>query len=80
MLDPMTEPGRDQPARTDASLRTMLGVAAWGALSTGGAFQLSGGSVVWFLIWMIVIGIAVRLLAYAVVTRRGETPPPGWWI
>lgn len=58
----------------------MLTVAAWGAVSTGGAYQLSGGSIGWFVLWMAVIGVAVRPLAYAVVVRRGDIPPPHWWM
>lgn len=80
MLASMTDPSSDRPTPPEASLRTMLGVAAWGALTTGGAYRLAGGSMGWFVVWLVGIGLAVRLIAYVVVTRRGETPPPRWWV
>ncbi len=59
--------------------RTMLRVAAWGAATTLIAYLLSGGSIPWFIAWMLVIGITQRLVAYWIVRRRGEHPPPHWW-
>jgi hypothetical protein len=42
-------------------------------------YLLSGGSLVTFIILIVVIGVLLRLVAFALVRARGQWPPRGWW-
>jgi ABC-type xylose transport system permease subunit len=59
-----------------AAVRIFVAVAVVAAL----VWTLARGSPLWFLVIMVIIGIGFRLIARAVVRRRGEKPPRGWWV
>jgi CHASE2 domain-containing sensor protein len=61
-------------------LRTLVAVAAWGAVSALIAWTIARGSVLVFLAVMVGIGIAMRLVARHLVLRRGQQPPRWWWL
>jgi hypothetical protein len=67
------------PPGPPPTLRTLTLIAVWGAATTLGAYALAGGNIAWFIVWMVILGIGLRLLAYWVVRRRGQQPPHGWW-
>jgi hypothetical protein len=67
------------PPVPELSLKTLLRVGLWGATTTLIAYLLSRGSIVFFVVWLFVIAVLVRIVARVVVARRGERPPKGWW-
>lgn len=76
----MTAGGGDSPHPVpELRPKTLLAVGLWGASTTLIAYLLSRGSIVFFVIWLFVIAIVVRVGARLLVARRGERPPKGWW-
>jgi hypothetical protein len=67
---------RQRPPRP--TLRTLVTVAAWGAITAGIAYLISRGSIPFFIAAILVIGVAQRVIAVRVARRRGSNPPP-WW-
>ena len=60
--------------------RALAIIAAWGAATTVAAYTLSRGAIAWFILWMLILGVGQRLIAYWIVRRRGEHPRRGWWL
>lgn len=75
----MTGPGPTRPSPRP-TLRRLLVVGAWGAATTVLAHVVSGDTLGVFVAVMVVLGIAHRIAAVAIVRRRGERPPPWWGI
>jgi hypothetical protein len=69
-----------QSTRRRRTWKSLVGVGLWGAATTLLAYVLSFGSLQLFLIFMLVIGLLVRLLAFGVARARGQELPRGWWL
>jgi len=59
--------------------RRLLIVSAWGAATTVLAWLVSGGSILWFIVAIVVIGVSQRLVARYVWLRSGQPLPRWWW-
>jgi hypothetical protein len=51
--------------------RTLVGVGAWGAIATGGAYALSGRNIPVFVALMAAIGVGQRVVAGVVEDLSG---------
>ena len=60
--------------------RVILTVAAWGATTVVVAYLLSRGNLVAFVLIVVAIGIAQRVLAVRAFRRRGHDAPKWWTI
>ena len=69
-------PDPDRPARP--SLRTLLAVAAYGAIAATLAYAVSRGNPFLMVTVLITIGVAFRLAAYLRIRHRGHKRP-AWW-
>ena len=58
----------------------LLGIGLWGATTTLTAYLLAFGSLLLFVANLIAIGILLRMVAWAVMRRRGKRPPRWWWL
>jgi hypothetical protein len=67
------------PRAPSPTPRTLAIIAAWGAATTVVAYTLSRGAIAWFIVWMLILGVGQRVIAYWIVRLRGEHPRPGWW-
>jgi len=76
--DDTPEKAAVRPELPPLKLKTLLGVSLWGATTTLLAWLLAFGSIIRFVIWIVVIGIVVRVGAHAIAKKRGLNPPP-WW-
>lgn len=73
----------DSPRRPEPpplKLKTLVGVGLWGAATTLLAYGLAFGSLIRFVINIVVIGILVRVIARLVWIRMGKKPPRWWWM
>jgi hypothetical protein len=60
--------------------RNLALIAVWGALTTVAAYAVAGGSIPWFIVWLVILGVGQRVVAYWLVRRRGGRPGRGWWV
>jgi hypothetical protein len=67
-----------QPHQRRPTPRNLLIVAAWGAATTTVAYLISGGSIPIFVVALVALGVAQRMLAVRIARRRGDHPPR-WW-
>jgi len=68
------------PTPVRPSLRTLLQVAVVGAVTTGGAYAISGGSIPIFVGVMVGFGVLMRVGARLILWRKGQQPRRGWWL
>jgi VIT1/CCC1 family predicted Fe2+/Mn2+ transporter len=69
-----------RPRHSKPGVRTFVFVGLFGAAITVIAYVISGGSVLIFVAALVLIGILLRVGAYALVRNRGEQPPRRWWL
>jgi hypothetical protein len=67
-----------RPPQRKPGVRTFVSVGLFGAATSVIAYVISGGSLLVFVAAMVVIGILLRVGAYALVCSRGEQPPRRW--
>jgi len=65
------------PDRIDG--RRLAVISVWGAATTTVAWLVSGGSIPWFIVAMVTIGVGQRLLARYIWLRAGHELPRWWW-
>jgi len=70
----------DQRPQRKPGVRTFVFVGLLGAAITVIAYVISGGSLLVFVAALVLIGILLRVGAYALVRSRGERPPRRWWL
>jgi hypothetical protein len=69
-----------RPPLRKPGVRTLVFVGLFGAATTVIAYVISGGSLLVFVAAMVLIGVLLRVGAYALVRSRGEQPPRRWWL
>lgn len=60
------------------TLRTLVGVGAWGAITTVLAYLISRGNIPIFIVAMLVIGVLQRVIAVRIARQRGDNASQ-WW-
>jgi len=60
--------------------RTLVAAGLWGGVTVLTAYLLSFGSLPLFVVLLVVFGVLFRVVARAVMKRKGVERPRGWWL